>query len=60
MDEVTSEQGYIDAERSCFWRWDDNEYNCQSRPFKSRQVIRREPVKFGQTIPLFQTLHGFI
>ena len=26
MDEVTGEQGYIDDERSCFWRWDDNEY----------------------------------
>ena len=42
IDEVTGEQGYIDDERSCFWRWDDNEYTWQSKPFKSRQVIRRE------------------
>ena len=41
MDEVTGEQGYIDDERSCFWRW-DNEYTWQSKPFKSRQMIRRE------------------
>ena len=27
-DEVTSEQGYIDDERSCFWTWDDNEHAC--------------------------------
>ena len=39
-DEVTSEQGYIDDERSCFW--DGNEYPWQSRPFKRRQVKRRK------------------
>ena len=24
-DEVTSEQGYVDDERLCFWIWDDTE-----------------------------------
>ena len=41
-DEVTGEQGYIDDERSCFWTWDVNEYAWQSRPFKGRQVKRRQ------------------
>ena len=30
-DEVTSEQGYVDDERSCFWTWDDTECTWQSR-----------------------------
>ena len=41
-DEVTGEQGYVDDERSCFWTWDDTECAWQSRPFKGRQVKRRE------------------
>ena len=44
-DGVTSEQGYIDDERSCFWTWDDNEYAWQSRPIKGRQVKRRKGAK---------------
>ena len=40
-DEVPGEQGYIDDERVCFWTWDDNEQAWQSRPFKGRQVKRR-------------------
>ena len=42
---VTSEHGYIDDERSCFfffWTCDDNEYTWQSRPFDGRQVRRRK------------------
>ena len=45
-DEVTGEQGYIDDERTCFWTSDDTECAGQSRPFKGRQVKRRnEKVK---------------
>ena len=33
-DEVTGEQGYIDGERSCFWKSDDTECAWQSRPFQ--------------------------
>ena len=42
MDEVTSEQGYIDDERSCFWMWDDNEYAWQSRPVQGSQVEEKK------------------
>ena len=40
-DEITGEQGYVDDERSCFWTWDDNHSTWNSRPFKSRQLKRR-------------------
>ena len=40
-DETTGEQGNINAEKSCFWTWDDNECAWQSRPLKSRQFKRR-------------------
>ena len=42
MGGVTSEQGYIDGERQCFWTWVDTECAWQSRPFKERQVKRRK------------------
>ena len=42
IDEVTSEQGYIDDGRSCFRTWDDNEYAWQSRPFKGRLVKKKK------------------
>ena len=41
-DEITGEQAYVDHKKSCFWTSDDNEYAWQSRPFKSRQLKRRE------------------
>ena len=41
-DEVTGEEGYIDAQISCVWTWDDTECAWQSRPFKGRQVKRRK------------------
>ena len=41
-DEVTGEHAYVDHKKSCFWTWDDNEYAWQSRPFKGRQLKRRE------------------
>ena len=41
-DEVSGEQGYVDDERSCFWTWDDTECVWQSRPYKGRQLKRRQ------------------
>ena len=42
IDESTGEQGFFDDERSCFWKYDDNEYVWQSRKFQDRQVRRRK------------------
>ena len=39
--EVASEQGHVDDERSCFWTWDDTEGVWQSRPYKGRQLNRK-------------------
>ena len=42
IDESTGKHGYVEDERSCFWKYDDNEYVWQSRPFERRQVKRRK------------------
>ena len=47
-DEVTGEQGYVD-ERSFFWTWDDTEGVWQSRPYKGRQLKRRNRKGKGST-----------
>ena len=35
-DEMTGEQGYVDDENLCFWRWDDSRSTWKTRPFRSR------------------------
>ena len=42
IDEVTGEQGYIDDERSCCWRWDDNE--CSVAPIIISDRINSWPL----------------
>ena len=72
IDGVTGGQGYFDAERSCFWRWDDNEHAWQSRPFKGRQVkakkkqtqrqrqkwIQKEPEQYSSVVNEHRILNG--
>ena len=48
IDKSTGEQGYVDDERSCFWKYDDNDYVWQSRPFERRQVKRRKGKGIGK------------
>ena len=47
-DEVIGEQGYVDDERSCFWTSYDTEGVWQSRPYKGRQLKRREGTGNGK------------